>query len=385
MNIYYLIFVSLVLSFSSCTKEKNVMIQNKSTTIRLNEYNDYLIDTIVFSECEYIPLETNNNSVLYGCNRIFVDGDTLFIWDKRADAIHLFNKSGKHISLIQNKGEGPFQYTKIRDVSIDTDKKLLMLSCDPLKLIIYDYQGNGVHSIKASNDLDELAYHNGYIYCYENLLDTELTVFMYDRNPQPITIGELGGEFSMKGKEENTVYRFGKGQRLTANSGCYLTNLFDNSIYKLTEDSIYKSYSINFDKHTFPLHLLSQNFSEEINIICHENKYICSIAEVVENDDYLYFRTNIGFCIYEKKKKELNGFSSLRNSIIKVGTSEILSTNDDNTLVGILNPVSFSSFIKYKIKQRPKWKEEHPQLMHIYENINEESNPILMMYKFKTK
>lgn len=369
--------------FLCCTIEKKSIIEDKSTSIFLNEQKTSIMDTTIFTTCKYIPLETTTSSVMYGCDRILIDKDTLFVWDKRFDAIHLFNLSGKHLSRIYHKGEGPYEYSKIRDVSIDTIQNQIIVSCDPQKLLIYDYQGNGLCIKKLPDDLNEIVYHNGYIYGYENINDAQMDISVYDKDNVLLSKYQIDRGVSLRKREANTIYNFGRGQRMTSNRGCYLTNQFDNSIYQLVEDSIYKLYEINFFKHEFPIQLLEQNTSSEIRDLCEKNKYICSISEVVNNENYLFFRTNIGFCIYDKCKKELNGYSLLRSSKLKIGTSEILSTNDENILIGIFNSESLMSFIEYKMKNDKKWIEENPNFISLFKNVDNESNPILVLFKFK--
>ena len=68
---------------------------------------------------------------------------------------------------------------------------------------------------------------------------------------------------------------------------------------------------------------------------------------------------------------------------MKIGTSEILSTNDENILIGIFNSESLMSFIEYKMKNDKKWIEENSNFISLFKNVDNESNPILVLFKFK--
>lgn len=108
-------------------------------------------------------------------------------------------------------------------------------------------------------------------------------------------------------------------------------------------------------------------------------EYVYSITEVAENDERLVFTTNLGFFLYDKESKELNGYRFIRNSNLNGGVSTIMTMNDGKHIAVNYKSSTFRRLIDSKMARGEKAKDD---FLRVYNFIDDESNPILLVYPF---
>ncbi len=122
-----------------------------------------------FMDVEYIPLETNNefvtNGVVMAIGNKFIlvknrsrDGD-IFVFDR---------KTGKALRKINRKGKGPEEYTYITDIVLEEEKNEIFInSMTTKKIFVYDLFGNFKRSF---NHTEGARYINIFNYDTDNLI-----------------------------------------------------------------------------------------------------------------------------------------------------------------------------------------------------------------------
>ena len=160
----------------------------------------------------------------------------------------------------------------------------------------------------------------------------------------------------------------------------------ESCIYSIDRNGIYEKYAIDFKEHHLPKSLLEKNMSaEDFLNICDENKYVCSITNVVGNRDYLLFKTNIGLFIYDKQLKRLEGYYFILNSPLRGGSPNYLPVNNASQIIQIMQPMQFKQYMDIK-KERNKTDDKlNPVYENIYQNLHDEDNPILIIYELPYK
>ena len=94
--------------------------------------------------------------------------------------------------------------------------------------------------------------------------------------------------------------------------------------------------------------------AEDFLNICDENKYVCSITNVVGNRDYLLFKTNIGLFIYDKQLKRLEGYYFILNSPLRGGSPNYLPVNNASQIIQIMQPMQFKQYMDIKKERNSK-------------------------------
>ncbi len=94
---------------------------------------------------EYIPLETNPESMLARAINIAMTDSYIFVSD--GEKIVEFNKEGKYIRNISSQGRGPGQYLNLCDFCVSESKPFIFI-LDEKALLVYDFNGNFVESAR---------------------------------------------------------------------------------------------------------------------------------------------------------------------------------------------------------------------------------------------
>lgn len=135
-----------------------------------------------FMDVEYIPLETNKEFVTQGVvmaigNKYIIvkngtnDGD-IFVFDR---------KTGKALRKMNKLGKGPEEYSHLTDIVLDEENNELFVNCLlTKKIFVYDLFGNFKRSFKHTEDT---RYVNVFNYDTDNLICyNELTLYKDGEN-----------------------------------------------------------------------------------------------------------------------------------------------------------------------------------------------------------
>ena len=126
------------------------MDEQKHNTIYVDiEKRDKVSFFDIFSHAELIPLETNDQSLIKGINKIITHDDIYYILDYQKSEILMFDAKGKYKNKISDRGEGPEEYLHANDFEIDEENKTLTILA-PIRnsLFKYDLKGNFINKIR---------------------------------------------------------------------------------------------------------------------------------------------------------------------------------------------------------------------------------------------
>ena len=177
----------------------------------------------------FIPLETNEDILIASIGNVFQRGDTLLVY--HSERLSLFNKEGKYLSDIGSKGQGPEEFTRIRDVLVHDN--LIYVQEMGYRFKVYDWDGNFVKKLVLPHKVcglitypgkeEMLAYVNNrtgdesvrfYVMKDEQILDSVPNPFIYKRGPGAITLIQIPEFYSSRGSlnafteaNSDTVYR----------------------------------------------------------------------------------------------------------------------------------------------------------------------------------
>lgn len=161
-------WIIIVLSFAGC---KHSSIQNDNF-ITVDVTANYPIKELILQDLmdvEYIPLETTDKSVCQGFVQA-VGKDIVIVRNYNADGeIFIFDrKTGKSLKRINRKGQGNEEYTHIQRIVLDEDNNEIFVNDHFIKkILVYDLDGNFKRSLKQD---DDLYFSHVYIFDQESLI-----------------------------------------------------------------------------------------------------------------------------------------------------------------------------------------------------------------------
>lgn len=352
--------------------EKKMVLNNSERVLSVTSLSSY----------QLILLETNDNSLIKDINRMYCYEDTLFVFDRFMKKIILFNKrDGTYINTISHVGQGPGEYVKAMDFCIDSQNKRIIITCDiPYKLLFYSFSGDLQKEVSLPLYYSEIVTNGTYLY---GLIDDEdnSKIDILDYNGNQINSISIPNK-KLKIDTPELKHTFAKGHRMAVyKDSIYFTCPYDNSIYTIKEEELYKKYEIDFKEYTLPEHLLNEELNaKDFSMQCKKNSWVCTILDIIQSSDSLFFRTNSGFFLCNKENNSMTNYRILSLPNIG-GTSFIQAVNGTNEFVEIIHSNQFKRMIDVYLKYQGKTENIDSKLWELYESITDESNPILIICK----
>ena len=150
----WIIGLLLLSSFSSCQEAQNFNSENTIPVISEVDKGNYSILNLsdFASEITYIPLETNDATLISEIKTIIYENEKILIFNEKTmttdyDKCMIFNKNGGFFKQLGRRGQGPNEYFRIDQIF--TDKDYVYVREQPNFLMRYDFDGNLVKKISA--------------------------------------------------------------------------------------------------------------------------------------------------------------------------------------------------------------------------------------------
>ena len=415
-----IIYLSIVLSLlSSCSnkqahkqsQEENVQQEKSFYTIDLSKDfsgsdNQTLLLSDIVEDVEYVKLETTDDCLVAGSVVGFITNDDIYTLNKYSDEklLRFDRKTGKFISQIGSIGQGPKEMIDPGFV-FAKDSLVYVSSSISNKVYVYTNENQFVRSVPFCKDRSSSEDGAGqtisvidhqYIVRHPGQLQASFNCNQYiaadviDMNSNRL--------FAMR--DTSDVY----GIMLTLDwdpirwyykGNINFYNEPDRTVYAVTKDSIIPRYHFNLGDNKWPVMdgKLTKEFIKHIKF-----------KSFRETEDYLYLYWNQSekgyFARFNKKTETLDvqeqekfegrfwhlGVPGLKNDINGCNRSvDFIGLMDEqSSIVQMFSASGKEDYIKVlKESQDVKFPEKRQQLLKLLEEMGEEDNQILAIYKLK--
>ena len=335
-----------------------------------------LLDMV--EQVDYIKLDSSepNGEI----SKMVVTRDKIFILDAHiAQQIFVFNKTGKLLFRIKNKGRGPKEYISIWDMQVDTIRNEILLNDALARSYLYF----------SADDGQFIRREKGIANCYVARIDSLYVNLQNngqdfnDEENWAILITDKDSViykgFEFKPIQEgdyivNSFYRDNDGSLL-------YTPIYSDTIYQFTSPATaYAKYVICQEKSIWKLYN-EKLTALEIRQRIKENNYTRSGTDFIATGTHVFFTLDSKYKEYVGVKPH---FWDKRNNIIYKWDEGIPSPIRDlighpkavygNTFVSISPTVGIPKEYRYLF---------NPRLKKLLDNSNEGDNPILALYTLK--
>ena len=331
------------------------------------------------AELTYIPLETNDATLLEGIRNFTISDKYILAHNKKEGSIFLFNDKGKIVSSFNHKGGSGKEYIYCSRVTFDEEKKEIYIVDDVRRkqILVYDYNGTFLKSIPTSNNMmDGLMNVNG-----EWLFYYDMASLMYFPKKDSLSNYRLVNKNDGSIKElfikpeieqTNSIRKKDGSVSVASFSFPYFRNgeeiiLADfacDTIYSLTDDNM-KPYFIK--KNAFRNLLITPYLKTQ-------NHLFLYLTEKNENSKKFI---NTRILAYNQNKSKIDNivfFNRDDESKPVTFINVLIENRIPNCGIGIY---SASKLIELNGKGQLKG-----ELQHIASKLKEDDNPILMIVKF---
>lgn len=400
------LFVIILFGFiTSCSTKRDEPVQEGDLkTIHFDENQvkelsfSFFVDTI-----ELIPLETTEKNLIGEITRAIFNEGKYYIRSTNGmqdEKLFVFDKTGKFLQQISQKGGGPDEYIEMNDFTITHDNKIVLASYR--KLLVFDNNYTFLYSIPLgpSCTIKEIA------------CTPENKILMFHSLPVLLE----NNLFSVVGKDGIEATLFNRGEieavksslltcwrsLLSTDSCFYLNYAYCDTIFSISLDlkEFCPVYRIDYGKKKIPNLKISPKenvltWVKKLNQLDDYREY----ASFGIGDDFVYLGTTgksyEGYLtLYSKKTKKsvsarkLVDDMYLKGNVISITPKRIPHNMDGNDILWEMEPVvlleGFEQFwLGLSDSERETFKRDYSEWYRICTSLKEDDNPVLMRIKVK--
>lgn len=343
-----------------------------------------LHDTLFFKSAKLIPLETTTDCLIRKIDKIFVVDDKMIIFDDRLDAVYIYDSTGKFITRIGTRGQGPKEYIQITDIYVDVDKKEILLLCDrPYKIMFFNLDGKFIREFNTKK------YYEG----FSQIGDTILCVPSEYEEKRNIDIYTVSGEFqetmwvdsdvqTYRMDNQSTTYSFSSGSTMSGfRDEVLFTYSYVPYIYAYRNGNITIKYQLDFGDLWIPSNLLNKRTpANELQQICMKEGYKIVLENMMETSDYLLLNTNNSFIVYDKTTNRCTEYFSIIHSETGIGMPRFIPIPNSNHIAQAIEANRFLRMLEDRKKINVQYGIANSIDIEKY-GIKIDDNPLVILYE----
>lgn len=358
----YFLFVVLTAICLSCEKKS----KDDNQTFVVDDKATEVETVTLFSDFQYISLETNRESLFGKTSKLARYNKKFFLLDKsKRKKVFVFSEEGDFLYTVGRIGKGPEEYMHIEDFAVNKKNGNVIILSFPSTLMIYNSEGAFLKrvAIKTKALVNKICWYDGGLVCSTNHMmrlngEDAKQIFILDR------------DFNIKRKLFNTsstavsVPQFtGIPVQYTDNTLYYYDFLSNDFFYKLENES-FKTLKFDFGQRKMP----DEYFGDTMQFFKEQPKYCFMLDMAVLDDKLIVAYANQGqkdVLLYDFKSRKIEYFHP------KGWFPEFVGVEGDK----LYTVVQANMIIEGRLKLNAKSRTKFP--------LEIESNPVIMSFKLK--
>lgn len=367
-------FLLLLLMMTCCKTSKSNEEEN-TITISLNDLKKNDLNSIDFhiEKTEFIPLETNEDCLIDGVNKMILNEGDYYIQTNKS--LLKFSDKGKFITQVGKQGNGPGEFNLINNFCIMHDS-IYIFDGNKDKVIVFDSKGkfereiNDTHEIKFIIDIIPLNSGEAIIANGINF-DNQKDLYALWNPNSPLHLKSIMTTSLVS--EGN--YAFSPHPMASDEDNILFFTPFENKIYKFIPTINEISSYFEISNVGFPYNE-NMKYSEVLTDALMENANL--ILNLYNTDKYLLINLYNGSIVWNKSSE--NGCF--------LETSNYFPVDSIAPFYPLLTKYSKGNTI-FSIRQASEFIESNwindPSISNFFKNINisNESNPIIVKYSVR--
>ena len=123
---------------------------------------------------EYIPLQTNEEITVGEVRKLLIRNGRMYIWDRLSESVFCFDTSGNYLYRVHAQGQGPGEYGRTSDFSLDMNNGHICIFSDVDRAIFeYDENGKFLKETPSPYIITSFAIRGNTIYAYTGRMPNE--------------------------------------------------------------------------------------------------------------------------------------------------------------------------------------------------------------------
>lgn len=363
------------------------------------ELSNVKLSDLNISDIEYIPLETNEKSMIdhieelsFNWGNVRIMSDEKYFLIKIRNKILKFRIDGKFEGMIGTQGRGPTEFQVAHDLDINIEShNIYLVSAWQKKFNVYSEDGKFVRTfpIPAYAPIS-FRFVDGKILCYFDdlqgniknsyvLMDTNGIVIKNFKNKYPFEIHNIASGFP----HENLFYQF--------NDRLYKKEIYSDTIFLFENMNFIPHIVIETGERLITPEIRSKYDGSYIG------EYYIQPLNLFEFGDFVFyefiykavqFEASI-YGLIASKKGNYEAIFDMEQGLINDldGGLNILpiTIKNDSTAIAIIDVLKLKSHVSsYEFKNStPKYPEKKKELEKLSASLKETDNPVLLLMKLK--
>jgi hypothetical protein len=348
--------------------------------------------TSICDSVYYIPLDNAITLDLIHDNLIYSGG--LFYISSKDIGILKYDKKGRFVGKIGNKGRGPGEYTFHHDFAVDRNNNTIYVHDRSDLIKVYSRSGNHIRNMPLHQTgafIDKIAFHNSNLFAFQTLQmkGSFYNWIIYD------TLGNITGRKSKTIPSFYCGFSGGCGT-YEFNNKLYYWNIYNDSVFTIAPDLSYKtSFILKPGEHRLPY----SNFDPSA---LKEYLHIWKIFETQVYYTILYTYKQGIFVLVDKESGEtyqikLDSEKGIPGEFFKGG---IINDFDNGMpflpkayyeedgreyMLGLVYPFQIKALVSSDkfITTTTQYPEKQKDLKNMADSLKETDNPVLMVVRLK--
>ncbi len=339
--------------------------------LTLSEHNRDLDTSAYLDRCDVVVLELTDESCLASIKEIQISDSLIYVLDSRHKVV-CFGRDGAFRYVIDARGSGPGEYSRLCDISLDRQNGILSL-LSPDKVLKYDAIGNYIGGYSTDGSFLELVSDGG-----------EVTALRYpypDGIPAKITICVLDGDGAVRNGYlpahwPLAPFDFGLDKSLVCqDGGVWHVRRGDKCVYDVA-DRCRVAFELDWRDMEFqPDHGEDYSYQELMQLCRDENK-IFGASNFAKSDKSAYLATNLGHAFADLAAQSMVSCVYLRDAASGVLLPHGIPV--DGTSGMIVFPVNPLNILNIRING-----DNAEFLSGLRGKIDADSNPVLFVYALR--
>lgn len=379
MRNFYLVAGILCLMASCTSKHGKTEDSVESHEIKTTFVTEPLKSSVFLKGCKVLSFSSDHDEALIvGVDRLLAGNDRFFVMDRKGNKLIAFDGEGRFIaSTARMIGQGPDDYIRIADATIDNINQKVYAHCDaPYCILVFDMNLKLQERINLDYYMWEIANDDKYLYGmrmkeWEDLGFELLALDKADLKAAPVPLLE----------SNNGIYGIGvKGKHLTSFSkGINVCLPFDMTICQMYHKEITADYPLDFGERQLDFSEVKDMSASQFYQSPFSDK-VWSLANVYCSDSTVFFISNhIYAYLLDRNSLSCTGFSGVYNDLIPYSSTQTFPVDGSAYSYGYLWP---SSYVM-RFKEHLSKSESASDLKKIIEGYEEEDNPLIVLCEMK--
>ena len=374
-----LLFVLTCFVFPQCNRNKN---SYSTAVLKINDLtvNDIKKDSSIIEDVQYLKLEVNESCMIGKVDKILYRNDKYYIFDKDiTKSIFVFRNDGKFLFKISKWGKGPGEYILPLDFDVDRSGNIYVYDNVRKNILRYGPDGDFPERSDLSFSFEEFVL---------SAKDKIIVRNLYENGKIIASLGDMDlktGKIDILMPVKKGAYddlglpRFSSHYLFRSDNTVYYYPGFSNKVLKIKDGKIIDA--VIFNSSLFPPDDFVEEIKKDPDVILRNDKYITDIRDIYENGDLLIMKIQKGFLGYNMI---ISNTTEAHLIIPELDNEDYFGENRvwgvaKSRFIGFVFPDDVNDKWRAKVKSSGL----APQDKQLLLNINNSSNPVICLIKFR--